>query len=99
MAACAGLLLLACSPGWGQATSAGSVSGLVTDQSGAAIPGADVRMTERTTSTTLTTTSNDAGRYAFINVDHGTYDLTVSKTGFSQRGSRSKRLTLASRSL
>ena len=84
MAACAGLLLLACSPGWGQATSAGSVSGLVTDQSGAAIPGADVRMVERSTSTALTTTTNDAGRYAFINVDHGTYDLTVSKAGFSQ---------------
>ncbi|MGH9641389.1 MAG: carboxypeptidase-like regulatory domain-containing protein [Terriglobales bacterium] len=85
MAVCFGLLLLACAPGWGQATSTGAVIGQVTDQSGAAIPGAQIRMVEKSTSTVLTTLSNDAGRYFVADVAPGTYDVTVTKTGFAQQ--------------
>ena len=33
----------------------------------------------------LTADINDAGRYAFINVDRGNYDMTVTKEGFAQQ--------------
>jgi hypothetical protein len=69
---------------WAQNTSSGSVSGLVTDTQSAVIIGADVALTDPSTNTTQTTTTNDAGRYSFVNVAPGSYDLTVSKAGFSQ---------------
>src|SRR5689334_2809292 len=69
---------------WAQSTSTGTVVGLVTDPSGAIVPDAAVSLIDHTTGTTKTTTSNEAGRYIFVNVNPGTYDITVSKTGFTQ---------------
>src|SRR5581483_12279298 len=67
-----------------QNTSSGSVSGLVTDAQGAVIAGAEVILTDPSTNTSQTTSTNDVGRYSFVNVGPAAYDLTVSKTGFSQ---------------
>jgi hypothetical protein len=79
-----GALALLCSvPGWSQATSTSSVAGLVTDQQQAAIPGAEVRLTDPTTNQTSATKSNGSGRYIFVNVNSGDYSLSVSKDGFS----------------
>jgi hypothetical protein len=69
-------------PVYAQASSSGTVSGQVTDQSDAAVPGADVKLTDITTNTPRTTTTNDAGRYIFVDIPPGTYVLTVSKPGF-----------------
>jgi hypothetical protein len=66
-----------------QATSTATVSGQVTDQQGAIIAGAAIQMTEPTTNSTLTTTSNEAGRYVIVNVPPGTYTMTFSKPGFT----------------
>ncbi len=68
---------------WAQNTSTGTVMGQVTDQSGAAVGGAEVKLTDVTTNLVLRTASNDAGRYTIVNVAPGTYTLTVAKTGFS----------------
>jgi hypothetical protein len=70
-------------PAWSQAAS-GSVVGVVTDPSGATVVNADVKLTDPTTNSSLTTKTNDVGRYNFINVAPGTYDATVTVAGFTQ---------------
>jgi hypothetical protein len=66
-----------------QVQSTTSISGTVSDPQGAAVVGADITLTDVSTSTSVTTTSNDAGRYFFPNVHPGVYTMTVNKTGFS----------------
>src|SRR2546423_14924429 len=65
-----------------QTASSGSVTGQVSDPQGAIVPGADVTLTDSTTRSALTTTTNDAGRYNFPVVNPGIYELVVSKQGF-----------------
>ena len=65
-----------------QTASSGGVTGQVSDPQGAIVPGADVTLTDSTTRSALTTTTNDAGRYNFPVVNPGIYDLVVSKQGF-----------------
>src|SRR5690242_716413 len=77
------LLLLGALPAWSQATSTGTVSGQVADQQNAVIGGAGVQLTDNSTSATQRTTTNDAGRFIFVNVSPGTYTLTVTKPGFN----------------
>lgn len=76
------LFVSSSSPVWSQAAT-GTVSGQITDQQNAAIPGAAVKLTDTATNAALTTQSNDAGRYTFVNVPPGRYDVTVAKQGFS----------------
>ncbi len=68
---------------FGQATNTGTVSGQVADPQGAAIAGAEVRLIDVSTTTSRVTTSNDDGRYTFVNVNPGTYTIQVSKPGFA----------------
>ncbi len=77
------MMLLSSSPAWSQATSNASVSGLVSDASKGAIPGAEVRLFDASTSSTQTTKTNDAGRYVFSSVPSATYVVTVTKDGFN----------------
>src|SRR5258706_982732 len=60
----------------------GSVSGAVTDASGAAVVGAQVTLTNTGTSEKHTQTTNDQGTYSFVNVIPGEYRLDIEKTGF-----------------
>lgn len=61
----------------------GTIAGQVSDQQNAIIPGADIRLTERSTSSVRTGVTNSVGRYTIVNVPPGTYDVTVSKDGFT----------------
>jgi hypothetical protein len=61
---------------------AGTVDGTVTDSSGAAVAGATVTLTDKSTNIPLTTTTNGAGRYVFVEVRPGFYDLSFNKDGF-----------------
>ncbi len=79
----AGLLLSPAVPAWSQVTTTGSVSGQVTDQQNAAIPGAEVKLFEASTNSTQSTVTNEAGRYIFVSVPSGIYDITVTKDGFT----------------
>src|SRR5229473_4000484 len=65
-----------------QSASATSISGIVTDSSGAVVAGATVKLTDKATNTPRTGLTNDAGRYFFADVISGEYEITVSKTGF-----------------
>jgi hypothetical protein len=55
----------------------------VTDEQNAAVTGAEVRLLENATGTSQTTLTNDTGRYVLVNVQPGTYVVTVSKQGFT----------------
>src|SRR5215470_19234084 len=73
-----------CAPsGWSQATSSSTITGLVTDESNAAIVGAEVKIVDTATGSAQTTLSNETGRYVLVNVAPGTYVVTVSKQGFA----------------
>lgn len=60
----------------------GTISGTVTDPTGAVIPGAKVTVTETTSGTTSRTISNSAGQYALPFLAPGTYTIAVKKEGF-----------------
>lgn len=76
-------LLLVClceSTAWAQVTS--TISGAVSDTTGAVIRGAAVTLTNQTTGVLRTATTDDGGRYRFENLAAGGYELTVASQGF-----------------
>ncbi|MGA7886837.1 MAG: TonB-dependent receptor [Acidobacteriaceae bacterium] len=77
------LLLAAPRAAFSQATTAGSLSGTITDPSEAVIPGATVTITKPDTGYTQTVTSSSAGGYIFPDLQAGQYTLRVSAKGFS----------------
>jgi len=77
------LFALSAAPASPQATSTSSISGLVTDPRGAAMPAAAVRLTDAATHETHSVRTNQAGRYIFVNLPPGSYQLTFSREGFS----------------
>src|SRR2546428_235089 len=60
----------------------GSLVGNVTDETGAAIPGAMVTITHRETGASRDVATDAAGAYRFPTVQSGTYTITVKLTGF-----------------
>ena len=81
---CSALLWLSSAPpAWAQSTSTGTISGTVADASGAVVNGATVTLTDTTTKTIRTINTNGSGRYIFVDVAPGPYDLSISKQGFS----------------
>src|SRR5262249_49556903 len=68
--------------GHGQVSS--RIAGTVQDPSGAAMPGVKVVVTDVDRGTTLTTLTNDAGRYSFPNLGVGTYVVTAEISGFKK---------------
>jgi hypothetical protein len=62
----------------------GYISGTVTDKSGAAIASATVTITNASGSSTQTTTTNADGAYVVAGLPGGTYNLTVTATGFQK---------------
>ena len=65
-----------------QAVAVAEVTGLVSDPSGMAITGAQVKIIETEKQTVRNTTSGDQGRYALPNLPVGPYRLEVTASGF-----------------
>ena len=60
----------------------GSISGEVSDTSGAKIPGATIVAEEATTHFKTTVTANAAGAYSFPSLNPGTYTVNLKASGF-----------------
>src|ERR1700686_3743237 len=67
---------------WGQEVTA-SITGTVTDPSGAAVVGATVTATSQERGQTYTATTNDSGLYRIAQLPVETYGLKVEKSGFA----------------
>ncbi len=67
----------------GQATATGSIVGVVTDATGAAVPAASVTIIDKSTNAKRTTSSNGAGQYRFDLLPAGNYTVHVMASGFS----------------
>src|SRR5260370_16287029 len=62
----------------------GSITGSVTDASGAAIAGAEVQAVNTATQLRRDTTTTGTGEFTFPDLPLGTYEVTVSHTGFDK---------------
>ena len=60
-----------------------SVNGVVKDQTGAAIPTAQIELKNVNTGVARTTTTNSDGVYTFLNITPGVYTMSASATGFT----------------
>jgi len=85
----AGLLTLALTAfvpvtAWGQAMVSGSIAGQLTDPTGGVVPDATVTLTDTGTKATTTTTSNSVGRFFLPGLKPGTYDVSITKSGFEK---------------
>jgi len=67
---------------WSQEVTA-SITGTVSDPSGAALPGATVTATSQERGESYTAVTNDVGLYRISQLPAGTYALKVEKTGFA----------------
>ncbi len=59
-----------------------TLSGIISDPSGAVVPGATVRVTNDATQVTSAAVTNDTGYYLVLNLTPGTYSITAQKGGF-----------------
>jgi hypothetical protein len=66
-----------------QSGTSGSISGTVSDPSGAVIPGADVTIENPVSHLNRKATTDDNGKFQFQNVPQNHYHVTVTATGFS----------------
>ncbi len=62
----------------------GTVSGILTDPSDAAIQGAKVTLLDEERGYKFTTTSNNEGQYLFVSIPPGLYSVTAEKQGFQK---------------
>jgi hypothetical protein len=75
-------LLLLSAICFAQSTATGTVSGQVTDNQGDAVADAEIILGDVATNTSQRAKTNESGRYTFVNVEPGIYDLSITKTGF-----------------
>ena len=76
-----GLPLLGCAFAYGQ-TITGTITGVVTDASGAVIPGAQITVRNQDTNTITTAVSLGSGNYTVPLLPPGTYTVAVKAAGF-----------------
>lgn len=63
-------------------TGAASLTGIVTDQSGASVPGVTVTATNQSTNVEFTGVTNEAGSYTIASVPIGVYAVKTARAGF-----------------
>ncbi len=68
-------------PCWGQANT-GTISGTVTDSTGAVIPQAAITATNTSTGVASSTTADSSGHYSFLSLPAGSYNLSAVHPGF-----------------
>jgi hypothetical protein len=78
------VLTLGAAPALAQGTTSGTITGTVVDPTGAAIPGATIKITDASTKETRSAVSSAGGQYVLVDVPPGNYSMTAVKDGFSQ---------------
>src|SRR5438874_1145037 len=71
---------MVCDTLWAQATA--QISGFVRDQSGAVLPGVEVKATQTETGVSRSTVTNETGSYVLPELPLGPYRLEASLAGF-----------------
>jgi hypothetical protein len=95
---CFAIALLATLPiaSFSQTSVSATINGIVTDQSGAVVPGVKITVTNIGTRQVFTTTTNASGYYVVPNLPPGVYDLQAERKGFEVYLSRDIHLDPAS---
>ena len=65
-----------------QSATTGALAGVTLDPSGAAVPGVTIQLTRRETSSAVSGTSDEQGRFAFLLLAPGSYHLEAIKAAF-----------------
>src|SRR5262249_10627157 len=69
---------------WAQAQVAnGGIEAIVTDATGAVVPGVEIEVRNKDTGFKRNVTTNEAGRYTALLLPVGTYDVTAQLAGFA----------------
>ena len=76
-------LVLGVSSGRAQTTGSSSLSGVVSDATGAVVPGATVEIHNPVSQFSRSTTTDSAGRFSFPNLPFNPYHMIVDLTGFA----------------
>jgi carboxypeptidase family protein len=79
----AAMVFVLAPPAFSQTVAVAQLSGAVTDESGAALPGVEVTVTQTTTGMTRFVISGERGDYVFNNLPVGPYSLTAKLPGFT----------------
>ena len=91
------LLFFASQPVLNAQTNTGSISGVVTDSTGAAIEAAQITAVNTETAASSKATTNDTGAYRLESLQPGVYRITAEKVGFKNSVNDSARLVFSGR--
>lgn len=79
---CAWILVVSASVGAFAQAGRGGINGVISDSTGAIVPGASVTAQNSATGAKISTVSSAAGLYSFVSVAPGDYQVTASLKGF-----------------
>jgi Carboxypeptidase regulatory-like domain/TonB-dependent Receptor Plug Domain len=77
------VVFLFCFQAAAQTSGAGTIQGVVTDQTNAVVPGAQIEIHNPVSGYSRTVTTDGAGKFTFSNIPFNPYHLTVTSKGFS----------------
>jgi Carboxypeptidase regulatory-like domain len=89
------LIVIFCGAAWAQDTA--SITGTVTDSSGAAVANAKVEINNPTAGLKRIASTNGAGDYTFAALPIGSYDVTVTAEGFKKYQAKGVKLDVAAK--
>src|SRR6266705_1776830 len=78
---CLGILIMSGVTAIGQLTT-GTITGTVTDQTGAAVPGTTVTLKNAETGVSRTVQTGETGKYEAFSLPAGSYEISASLAGF-----------------
>jgi len=87
------LFLLSCLAAFAQGTTS-RIAGTVEDPATAAVPGAQVKLTNEATGVTFAASASSSGSYVFDSIQPGNYELQVEATGFKRFTSHNNVVTI-----